>query len=72
MMIERAMHWLPYTVIAFYLGGAIGFSVLNLAIGPVSPGLAFLRGALWPIWITTGHPEGTRCVADFEADGDED
>lgn len=33
---------------------------VNLESGPVTIGLALLRGLLWPIWVLTGWPQGVR------------
>lgn len=45
-----------------YVLGFIFFFGFNLAIGPVTPTLALVRGVLWPVWVTTGHPRGVRSV----------
>jgi len=52
---------------------AIGFVVilsLNLAIGPVTTGLAAARAALWPLWVSTGIPNGQRLPIPFEGDSE--
>lgn len=33
---------------------------LNASIGPVTPGLALARAVLWPLYIATGQPRGSR------------
>lgn len=49
-----------WTFAGVYLLGLGLFFWVNLMSGPVTPGLSLLRAAVWPIWITTGWPEGER------------
>lgn len=50
--------------VAVYLMMFLLILALNASIGPVTPGLALARAALWPVWIATGHPSGTVTVYD--------
>jgi hypothetical protein len=51
------------TVAVAYSVVAIAAFFVNLAIGPVTPGLALLRGALWPLWLM-GRIPGERLPMD--------
>jgi hypothetical protein len=51
-----------------YAIGFVAIFALNLAIGPVTTGLAAARAALWPLWVTTGIPTGQRLPIPFEGD----
>jgi hypothetical protein len=53
-----------------YLVGVVAILSLNLAIGPVTTGLAAARAALWPLWVTTGIPNGQRLPIPFEGDSE--
>ncbi len=44
--------------LGIYIVGFILVFVFNASIGPVTPGIAFLRALIWPIWIATGWPQG--------------
>lgn len=50
--------------VGIYVAGFLFTAWLNLGIGPVTPGLALLRGAVWPLWWATGRPEGQRLPMD--------
>lgn len=54
------MAWWAWTLIAVYIVGFVFFFWVNLMSGPVTPALALMRAVFWPIWITTGWPNGTR------------
>ncbi len=47
-------------VAAVYFIGFGAILVLNLTSGPVTPALSFVRAVAWPLWVTTGIPQGTR------------
>jgi len=49
--------------IAIYVAIAILAFILNAGIGPVTPGLALLRAALWPLWLA-GMIHGQRLPMD--------
>lgn len=44
-------------VLTLYVVGAVGIFALHTQM-PVTFGLAVLRSALWPVWVTTGRPQG--------------
>ena len=48
-----------------YIAGAIGIFALH-TVSPVTLGLAAARSVLWPVWITTGHPQGEPTWRDGE------
>lgn len=50
--------WIWFFVALYFVGFMCVF-VLNLNIGPVTPGLAFVRAVVWPLWLATGWPSGT-------------
>lgn len=41
-------------IVGVYAAAATFFFFINMKIGPVTPGLALLRGALWPLWLAGG------------------
>ena len=53
-----------------YSAGFALIFVIEAASGPVTPALALARAAAWPVYVTTGKPEGTR-AAPYGEDGDE-
>jgi hypothetical protein len=56
---DKAMRFLTIFVLA-WLPGALAVFILQIAALPmVTLGLAFLRAAIWPVWIATGHPHGS-------------
>lgn len=54
-----SMTWWMWTLIGVYLIGFVFFFWFNIAIGPITTGLAFWRAIFWPIWIMTSWPHGT-------------
>lgn len=58
------MKWWLLGFAIFYAAGFSMILILNLCIGPVTPGLALVRAAVWPVWIATGRPEGQRAMMD--------
>lgn len=58
------MPWWAWTLLGVYLFGFIFMLWLNLASGPVTLGLAFMRALVWPIFLATGWPQGTRFPMD--------
>lgn len=61
--IEVLMRTILVTVLCIYLIGACGTFWMHTQM-PVTFGLALMRTVLWPIWATTGHPEGQRMETD--------
>lgn len=53
----------------FYVTGAIAVFALHTQM-PVTFGLAVLRSALWPLWVTTGRPHGEPLMMDQYPDPD--
>ncbi len=51
-------------IATFYFIGFMATTMLNIASGPLSFELCLARGALWPLWITTGIPHGTTARMD--------
>lgn len=58
------MTWWAWTIIGIYVLGFVLIFWLNANIGPVTLGLALLRAAVWPIWVTTGWPAGVPLTMD--------
>jgi hypothetical protein len=53
------MRFLTIFILA-WLPGALAVFVLHItALQMVTPGLALLRAAVWPLWIATGQPHGS-------------
>lgn len=46
-----------------YVVAAVLAFIVNANIGPVTPGLALLRAALWPLWLA-GMIQGQRLPMD--------
>jgi hypothetical protein len=57
--------------VMIYIIGFMIFFAFNLAIGPVTAGLALYRAFVWPYFWVTGKPRGeqARIIGDI---GDED
>lgn len=53
------MTWWMWTLIGVYVVGFAFFLFVELASGPVTPALALVRAAVWPIYWVTGWPHGT-------------
>jgi hypothetical protein len=53
------MTWWIWTLIGVYVVGFAFFFWIELMVGPVTPGLALFRAAVWPIFWATGWPRGT-------------
>lgn len=53
------MHLILWTLIVIYAAGFAFFLWLGLMSGPVTPALAFVRAAVWPVYWATGWPHGT-------------
>ncbi len=49
--------------VLYLIGFALVFS-MEVAVGPVTPGLALLRAIVWPLYIATGIPKGERSRMD--------
>lgn len=47
-----------------YVLGFLLFFFMELTVGPVTPGLALLRAAVWPIFWATGWPHGSPTIMD--------
>jgi threonine/homoserine efflux transporter RhtA len=52
----KIMWW----VLAIYMIGFLPILVMEMTVGPVTPGLALLRAVVWPLYVTTGRPQGVR------------
>lgn len=56
------MAWWVWLIIAaatiYLVGFIVVFGVHAIFLQMVTPGLALLRAAVWPIWFATGWPEG--------------
>lgn len=53
------MAWWVWTLIGAYcLGFVVTFAGHVVFLQMVTPGLALLRAAVWPIFLTTGWPSG--------------
>lgn len=50
-------------VVGIYVAGAVLAFIININIGPVTPGLALLRALLWPLWLA-GMIRGQRLPMD--------
>lgn len=61
-MVEDAarMKMFLYFVISFYAAGFLLIFGVNVASGPVTVPLAFVRAVVWPWWVATGRPYGQR------------
>lgn len=44
-------------IFALYITGTLSIFALH-TVSPVTLGLAAARSVLWPLWVTTGHPQG--------------
>ena len=53
--------WFPVLI---YVAGFVLTYIVNINIGPVTPGLSLLRAFVWPLWWLTGKPEGERMRMD--------
>lgn len=53
-----------YGLLAFYLVGFVGVTWIEALAGPVTVPLAVLRGLMWPVYVTTGRPQGVRMTTD--------
>lgn len=58
------MKALLWTVVSVYLVGFAFVLVIEMAAGPVTPGLALLRAVVWPLYVTAGIPKGVRARMD--------
>lgn len=58
------MKFLLCTIAAWYLIPLILVFSIELAAGPVTPALATLRALAWPLYVTTGIPQGQRARPD--------
>jgi hypothetical protein len=59
------MPWWIWTLIGVYVVGFIAFLVFHLMmLQMVTPGLALLRSAVWPIFWATGWPHGVPLTMD--------
>ena len=47
-----------------YAVAAAAIFALNWTSGPVTTGLAAARAVAWPLWLTTGIPQGVRFAYD--------
>lgn len=57
--------WVWNTIAAVYLVGFLLILILTLIAAPnVTFALALLRALLWPVFITTGHPQGAPMTMD--------
>lgn len=56
------MWWVGVGIGGYAVAAALALAV-NLASGPVTPGLALLRAALWPLWLA-GMIPGQRMPMD--------
>lgn len=54
------MQFFLWSVVVIYLAGVVVFTTINLGMGPVTLPLAVVRGVVWPVWLATGWPQGTR------------
>lgn len=50
-------------IAGFYVAGFVLVFWLHTQM-PVTFGLALLRSALWPVWVTTGRPQGAPLMMD--------
>jgi len=54
------MTWWIWTIFGIYMIGVVVVFCLHIAfLQMVTPGLALLRAAVWPIFWATGWPHGT-------------
>jgi hypothetical protein len=53
------MNWLWLTLVIVYVLGFLGVFAINIMC-PVTPGLAYARALVWPVYILFGWPEGER------------
>lgn len=59
MTIGVAMVWLFRALLGTYLTGFVVFFVFHiLFLQMITPGLALMRAAVWPIFWVTGWPHG--------------
>lgn len=49
---------------AIYLLGFAFFFVAEIASGPVTPALSFVRALVWPVYWATGWPHGVHARMD--------
>lgn len=48
------MTWWAWTLIFIYVAGFVFIFIVNMATGPVTLGLSFMRALTWPIWVASG------------------
>jgi hypothetical protein len=59
------MTWWIWTLIGIYVAGFVVMFVGHIMfLQMVTPGLAFMRSAVWPIFILTGWPHGSPMTMD--------
>lgn len=58
------MKFVVICALAIYWLGYLYVFIGQMASGPVTLGLATLRAAVWPYYLATGKPEGTRSLPD--------
>jgi hypothetical protein len=58
------MKFLLCTIAAWYLIPFALVLTVELTAGPVTPALATLRAVVWPLYVTTGIPQGERAIPD--------
>ena len=58
------MKMLMIAMAAMYLIAMLAIWALELTVGPVSLTLATARALVWPVYVTTGHPQGVRARPD--------
>jgi len=58
------MLWIAVALGAVYSVGFVGIFLIEANVGPVTPGLALYRAAVWPWYLATGKPEGQRAPMD--------
>ena len=51
-------------ILVFYAVCAVGVFAMEASSGPVTRGLALVRGLTWPRYIITGKPYGVRAQMD--------
>lgn len=58
------MKFLLSMIVAMYLVILVMVFCIEAAVGPVTPALAAARAILWPLYVTTGIPQGQRARMD--------
>ncbi len=53
-----------WALLSIYLIGFAFVFIVELGSGPVTPALSLLRAVVWPLYVTTGKPEGQRARMD--------